>query len=606
MENYIVSARKYRPATFSTVVGQGSLTTTLKNAIQSGKLAHAYLFCGPRGVGKTTCARIFAKTINCTHRNADGEACDQCESCLSFNEQRSFNIHELDAASNNSVEDIRTLIEEVRIPPQMGKYKVFIIDEVHMLSSAAFNAFLKTLEEPPQHAIFILATTEKHKILPTILSRCQIYDFNRMSVPDTVRHLQFVAQQENISAEPEALNVIAQKADGGMRDALSIFDQVVSFTGGHLTYDKVIENLNVLDYDYYFKLVDSFLSNKVAECMLIFNDILNKGFQGDHFITGMAQHLRDLLVSRDAATVELLEVGDAVKQRYQEQAARCTPQFLYAALKVCNDCDLSYRASRNKRLLVELALIQCAQLTLPDDTPVGGLRPTKRLKPIFTDAPVVAVPKTVTPSVASAAVSVQQTATAVPVATPQVQQTVPVQSAPKPVIQPAREIKGIKIKGGKLPISITQFKQQQAVEQTPTNAQQQEALERVRLLQQEQKPVTQEALRFFWAEFMQILPREDAATAGRMEMLEPVLLDKELFEVLVDNKQVEQDMLAMKPRIEEHFRKGIGNYRLQMQVRVAKKNELVRILSPLERFHAMCDRNPSLKKLQQRLNLRLR
>ena len=285
MENYIVSARKYRPATFDTVVGQRALTTTLKNAIANQKLAHAYLFCGPRGVGKTTCARIFAKTINCLHPTADGEACNECESCRAFNEQRSYNIHELDAASNNSVEDIRSLIEQVRIPPQIGKYKVYIIDEVHMLSQAAFNAFLKTLEEPPHHAIFILATTEKHKILPTILSRCQIYDFNRISVNDTVEHLENVARKEHIEAEPEALNVIAQKADGGMRDALSIFDQVVSFTNGHITYQSVIENLNVLDYEYYFKLTDAFLENRVSDCLLTFNEVLKKGFDGNHFIT---------------------------------------------------------------------------------------------------------------------------------------------------------------------------------------------------------------------------------------------------------------------------------------------------------------------------------
>ena len=305
MENYIVSARKYRPATFESVVGQRALTTTLKNAIITGKLAHAYLFCGPRGVGKTTCARIFAKTINCLHLTSDGEACNECESCTAFNEHRSYNIHELDAASNNSVDDIRQLVEQVRIPPQIGKYKAYIIDEVHMLSASAFNAFLKTLEEPPQHAIFILATTEKHKILPTILSRCQIYDFQRIGVEDIVAHLAYVASKEGITAEPEALNVIALKADGGMRDALSIFDQAASFTGGHITYQQVIENLNVLDYEYYFRLTDVLLNNKVSDALLLFNEILNKGFDGNHFITGLAAHFRDLLVSTDAATLPL-------------------------------------------------------------------------------------------------------------------------------------------------------------------------------------------------------------------------------------------------------------------------------------------------------------
>ena len=362
MENYIVSARKYRPSTFESVVGQRALTTTLKNAIATQKLAHAYLFCGPRGVGKTTCARIFAKTINCMTPTADGEACNQCESCVAFNEQRSYNIHELDAASNNSVDDIRQLVEQVRIPPQIGKYKVYIIDEVHMLSASAFNAFLKTLEEPPRHAIFILATTEKHKILPTILSRCQIYDFNRISVEDTVNHLSYVASKEGISAEPEALNVIAMKADGGMRDALSIFDQVVSFTGGNITYKSVIDNLNVLDYEYYFRLTDCFLANKVSDALLLFNDVLNKGFDGSHFITGLSSHFRDLLVGKDPVTLPLLEVGASIRQRYQEQAQKCPLPFLYKAMKLCNECDLNYRISKNKRLLVELTLIQVAQL----------------------------------------------------------------------------------------------------------------------------------------------------------------------------------------------------------------------------------------------------
>ena len=371
MEHYIVSARKYRPATFDTVVGQKALTTTLKNAIAAGKLAHAYLFCGPRGVGKTTCARIFAKTINCLSPTPEGEACGHCESCVAFDEQRSYNIHELDAASNNSVEDIRSLIEQVHVPPQVGKYKVFIIDEVHMLSAAAFNAFLKTLEEPPAHAIFILATTEKHKILPTILSRCQIYDFNRMEVGDIVAHLRHVAAQEGVECEDAALNVIAQKADGGMRDALSIFDQVVSFTEGHITYQQTIRNLNVLDYEYYFRITDRLLAGDVSECLLIFNEILNKGFEANHFIGGLASHFRDLLVAHDEATLPLLEVADSVRQRYREQAAHCAPKFLYRALKLCNDCDLNYRASRNKRLLVELTLIEVAQLPAVDEPPSG-------------------------------------------------------------------------------------------------------------------------------------------------------------------------------------------------------------------------------------------
>lgn len=365
MDNYIVSARKYRPMTFNSVVGQRALTTTLKNAIMSGKLAHAYLFCGPRGVGKTTCARIFAKTINCLSPTPDGETCNRCESCVAFNEQRSFNIHELDAASNNSVDDIRSLIEQVRIPPQIGKYKVYIIDEVHMLSQAAFNAFLKTLEEPPHHAIFILATTEKHKILPTILSRCQIYDFSRITIKDTVEHLQYVADQEHVKAEPEALNVLAQKADGGMRDALSIFDQVVSFTGGNVTYKAVIENLNVLDYEYYFRLTDSILTNNVVEGLLILNEILSKGFDGNNVITGIASHFRDLLLCKDTKTAELFEVGASIRDRYVETAKKCTNEFLYKAIELVNESDLNYKYSRNKRLLSDLTIIRLCQLSSP-------------------------------------------------------------------------------------------------------------------------------------------------------------------------------------------------------------------------------------------------
>ncbi|MCK9342765.1 MAG: DNA polymerase III subunit gamma/tau, partial [Massilibacteroides sp.] len=367
MDNYIVSARKYRPANFESVVGQEALTTTLKRSIEKGKLAHAYLFCGPRGVGKTSCARIFAKTINCLSPNEKGEACDHCESCVAFNEQRSYNIQELDAASNNKVDDIHSLMEKVRIPPIVGRYKVFIIDEVHMLSLAAFNAFLKTLEEPPAHAIFILATTEKHKVIPTILSRCQIYDFSRISIADTMKHLLHVAEAEDISVEKEGLNIIAQKAEGSMRDALSIFDQVVSFTEGKVTYKAVIENLNVLDYDYYFKLTDLLLAGKVRESLLVLNEILLNGFDGQRVINGLASHFRDLLVAKDKETLSLLEVGENIKMRYQETAKLCNDRFLFQAIEKANQCDFNYRQSQNKRLLLELTLIQICQLTLPTE-----------------------------------------------------------------------------------------------------------------------------------------------------------------------------------------------------------------------------------------------
>jgi len=363
MENFIVSARKYRPATFETVVGQKSITATLKNAIKNNHLAHAYLFTGPRGVGKTTCARIFAKTINCKNLTPELEACNQCESCLSFNESRSYNIHELDAASNNSVEDIRNLTDQVRIPPQIGKYSIYIIDEVHMLSTAAFNAFLKTLEEPPKHAIFILATTEKHKIIPTILSRCQIFDFNRIKLDDIAHHLAWVAQSENIKTDSDALNVIAQKADGGLRDALSYFDQIVSFSGSEITYKNVIDNLNVLDYEYYFNLTEAFLQNDISKVLLIFNEILEKGFDGHHFISGLSSHFRDLLVCLDEITVQLLEVGEATRQRYKELSTKCNADFLLKSLTISNQCDIAYKASRNQRLHIELSLLQLCNVS---------------------------------------------------------------------------------------------------------------------------------------------------------------------------------------------------------------------------------------------------
>jgi DNA polymerase III subunit gamma/tau len=362
MENFIVSARKYRPETFHTVIGQPAITTTLKNAIRTSQLAHAYLFCGPRGIGKTTCARIFARTINCFNITPATEACNECESCLSFNTSRSYNIHELDGASNNSVDDIRNLIEQVRIPPQIGKYSIYIIDEVHMLSANAFNAFLKTLEEPPPHAIFILATTEKHKIIPTILSRCQIFDFNRIQIEDIASHLEFIARAENIEAERGGLDIIAQKADGAMRDALSIFDQIVSFSGGKITYRNVIDNLNVLDYDYYFKLTDALVSGNIPSALMIFNEVLNKGFDSHNFINGLSRHFRDLLVCRDEITLQLLEVGAKIREQYRNQSKECTPDFILNALDITNQCDLSFRTSRNQRLHVELCLVRLCSL----------------------------------------------------------------------------------------------------------------------------------------------------------------------------------------------------------------------------------------------------
>lgn len=625
MENYIVSARKYRPATFDTVVGQRALTTTLKNAIANQKLAHAYLFCGPRGVGKTTCARIFAKTINCLHPKEDGEACNECESCQAFNEQRSYNIHELDAASNNSVEDIRSLIEQVRIPPQIGKYKVYIIDEVHMLSQAAFNAFLKTLEEPPHHAIFILATTEKHKILPTILSRCQIYDFNRISVSDMVEHLESVVLKEHVEAEPEALNVIAQKADGGMRDALSIFDQVVSFTNGHITYKSVIDNLNVLDYEYYFRLTDCFLENKVTECMLLFNDVLKKGFDGNHFITGLSSHLRDLLVSRDPATLPLLEVGASIRERYQAQAQKCTPQFLYKAMKLCNDCDLNYRLSKNKRLLVELTLIQVAQLTAEAEEPGQGRSPKQTLSPVFNQATAQAAqPATPKPQPAAGNYAAQpagnyastlqqpnasyrpaepvQPATSAPSPQASAPGAGPMHANPLPKTSAEKKIPVMK--AGSMGISIRRSQAPQTEKAAPA-AQATAAIPQADA-NWEDYIFNEKDLNYYWREFAARLPKEEAANAGRMMNMQPQLLkDGVTFEVAVDNDIVQKYMQQLAPHIETHLRTQLHNRKIRMTVRVSAPNENIRAYSHVERFQMMSQKNPKLLKLKEALGLEL-
>ena len=617
MENYIVSARKYRPSTFESVVGQRALTTTLKNAIATQKLAHAYLFCGPRGVGKTTCARIFAKTINCMTPTADGEACNQCESCVAFNEQRSYNIHELDAASNNSVDDIRQLVEQVRIPPQIGKYKVYIIDEVHMLSASAFNAFLKTLEEPPRHAIFILATTEKHKILPTILSRCQIYDFNRISVEDTVNHLSYVASKEGISAEPEALNVIAMKADGGMRDALSIFDQVVSFTGGNITYKSVIDNLNVLDYEYYFRLTDCFLANKVSDALLLFNDVLNKGFDGSHFITGLSSHFRDLLVGKDPVTLPLLEVGASIRQRYQEQAQKCPLPFLYKAMKLCNECDLNYRISKNKRLLVELTLIQVAQLTTEGDDVSGGRSPKQTIKPVFSQ------PAAAQPSQVASASSVQQapvhsspasvTANVTPNRQPQMATTArPVSpsatnttsSAPLPgagIPSVAKEERKVPVmKMSSLGVSIKNPQRDQAA-QNATVAH----VPRVQQPEQDSN-FNERDLNYYWQEYAGQLPKEQVAIAKRMQVLRPVLLNNSTtFESVVDNEIAAKDFTALIPELQDYLRGRLKNSKVVMTVRVSAPTETVRAVGRVEKFQMMSQKNQALMQLKEEFGLEL-
>lgn len=603
MENYIVSARKYRPSTFETVVGQRALTTTLKNAIATHKLAHAYLFCGPRGVGKTTCARIFAKTINCMAPTADGEACNQCESCVAFNEQRSYNIHELDAASNNSVDDIRQLVEQVRIPPQIGKYKVYIIDEVHMLSASAFNAFLKTLEEPPRHAIFILATTEKHKILPTILSRCQIYDFSRISVEDTVNHLAYVAQKEGITAEPEALNVIAMKADGGMRDALSIFDQVVSFTGGNITYKSVIDNLNVLDYEYYFRLTDCFLQNKVSDALLLFNDVLNKGFDGSHFITGLSSHFRDLLVSKDPVTLPLLEVGASIRQRYQEQAQKCPLPFLYKAMKLCNDCDLNYRISKNKRLLVELTLIQVAQLTVEGGDDVsGGRSPKQTIKPVFTQAAAAQQPQAAPASPAQQAPVQSPASTASVSTTPAL--TTPAYSSPSgsgftSVVKEERKVPVMKMSS--LGVSIKNSQRDQVAQNTSAIH-----VPKAQTQPEEDFIFNERDLNYYWQEYAGQLPKEQVALTRRMQMLHPVLLDNSTtFEVVVDNEMAARDFTALIPELQAYLRGKLKNSKVVMTVRISAPTETVRPVGRVEKFQMMAQKNQALMQLKDEFGLEL-
>ncbi|WP_308244440.1 DNA polymerase III subunit gamma/tau [uncultured Prevotella sp.] len=587
MEEYIVSARKYRPMSFDSVVGQNALTTTLRNAVKSGKLAHAYLFCGPRGVGKTTCARIFAKAINCLNPTADGEACGQCESCRAFSEQRSYNIFELDAASNNSVENIKQIMEQTRIPPQVGRYKVFIIDEVHMLSTAAFNAFLKTLEEPPAHVIFILATTEKHKILPTILSRCQIYDFERMTVENTIAHLKHVADKEGIKYEEEALGIIAEKADGGMRDALSIFDQAASFCQGNITYQKVIEDLNELDANNYFRIVDLAMENKVSDIMLLLNSIIEKGFDGGNLINGLASHVRNVLMAKDASTLTLLEVSKQQRDKYAEQAQRCPTRFLYTALKIMNQCDLNYRQSSNKRLLVELTLIQVAQITQPEDTADGAGRSPKRLKSLFihlttarnTAAQQVATPgknlgygtnKTGTAALSvvsndTEALSQAMTAAANTITSAASLASAQTDNKPKP--------KAIKLSGLGITFQSLKRKQEAAVKQEAeiTN-------------KEENEEFTQELLELQWLSMCNRMPQKMIALASRMKNVKPHISNFPEIEIVVDNQILLDQINEIKGRIRVTLAKALHNGSVNLTLRLAEAEEISRKLTKKEVF----------------------
>ena len=639
MENYIVSARKYRPMTFDTVVGQHALTTTLKNAVKSGKLAHAYLFCGPRGVGKTTCARIFAKAINCMNPTAEGEACNECESCKAFNEQRSLNIFELDAASNNSVENIKALMEQTRIPPQVGRYKVFIIDEVHMLSSAAFNAFLKTLEEPPAHVVFILATTEKHKILPTILSRCQIYDFERMTVENTIAHLKMVAEKEGISYEESALALIAEKADGGMRDALSIFDQAASFCLGNITYDKVLEDLNELDADNYFRMVDLAMENKVSDLMLLLNSIIEKGFDGGNVVTGLASHIRNVLMSKDESTLKLLETSKEQTEKFKAQAQKCPTRFLYQALKVLNQCDVCYKQSSNKRLLVELTLIEVAQLTQPDDGVSAGRGP-KRLKILFKrlidshnqaaaqvaagEKPLVRKAKTAvaegdgaqashnatatTPSGNAvtatstaahgaaatnaamggsgmgAATATMGAASGTAEATARTAGAVgatagSIGSASGAAASPQPAAGMPRLKLGSLGMTFAGLKHK---EEEVKQAEEEEIKNKG-----EATEFTEDQLSLEWLRMCNRMPSQMTGLAQRMKNIQPTIISYPNIEILVDNKLLLDQLGAIKGRIRASLAAGLHNGSITVSLRLAKQNEIKPVLTKKQIFDKM-------------------
>jgi len=600
MDEYIVSARKYRPMSFDSVVGQQALTTTLKNAVKSGKLAHAYLFCGPRGVGKTTCARIFAKAINCEHPTADSEACNECESCKAFNEGRSYNIFELDAASNNSVENIKSLMDQTRIPPQVGRYKVFIIDEVHMLSTAAFNAFLKTLEEPPAHVIFILATTDKHKILPTILSRCQIYDFERMTVPNIINHLKRVAEKENIQYDEEALNVIAEKADGGMRDALSIFDQVASFSQGNITYQKVIEDLNVLDAENYFNIIDLALENKVSEIMVLLNSVINKGFDGGHLVNGLASHVRNVLMAKDAQTLPLLEVSEQLRNRYQLQAQKCPVNFLYTALQIMNRCDVEYRQSSNKRLLVELTLIQVAQITQKDDDIPASGRSPKRLKSLFKNLILKAQQKP-TPQVVG---SLKCDDDAARGSNDSDIVSVEVVSSPK---KPVTETSGVRPKvnvSSGLPNSVNLGSLTMSFDNLLKTDKKKKQDEEVEITNKdEHEGFTQQDLVVSWRAMCSRMPERMQALSQRMKNITPTISEYPAILVLADNNIQLNEMLAIKSRIRATLAKELRNGQIEVEIRLAKHEEIKPMLTPRESLSKLLETNHPVKKLIDTLGL---
>ena len=601
MENFIVSARKYRPSTFESVVGQQHITNTLKNAIKNNQLAQAFLFCGPRGVGKTTCARILAKTINCTNLQPNGEACGTCDSCHSFLNGNSFNVHELDAASNNSVDDIRSLIEQVRIPPQGVRYKVYIIDEVHMLSQAAFNAFLKTLEEPPHYAIFILATTEKHKILPTILSRCQIFDFNRIRVDDMAHHLASIAQKESISYEPDGLHIIAQKADGGLRDALSMFDQIVSFSGGNVTYRSVIDNLNILDYDYYFNITDSLLKEDSANTLVLFDEILTKGFDGAHFISGLSEHLRNLLVGKDTATLKLLEVSDGIKTKYLQQSQASSVSFLLSAMNIANQCDLSYKLSKNQRLQVELALLKMCYLTSAFNlaaTPLNAM-PTQ-------DGQLKKKPDTSTPlSNGSTAPKVNETSILHdPPAAYVTQKATPVTTEAAKEVKEAPVAEKARAFTPNTHTAATSVKIPSLKDWGKTPETMVEEEEDPYLKGDDKEDFTPDDFLKHWHDYAAKLKAE-----GKQNVLSvfntnaPVMLSPHVFEVVVGNKVQENLFKTERPYLLNFLRSSLKNFAIEVNARVDEQVVVKRPYTNQEKFQHMAAKNPQLAELKKRFNL---
>ncbi len=572
MENFIVSARKYRPQLFNTVVGQSHITNTLKNAIINKQLAQAYLFCGPRGVGKTTCARIFAKTINCFNINANGEACDVCDSCTSFNSGASLNVYELDAASNNSVEDIRNLVDQVRFAPQLGQYKVYIIDEVHMLSANAFNAFLKTLEEPPKHAKFILATTEKHKIIPTILSRCQVFNFNRIKTEDISSHLAFMAKEEHVSYEPEALHIIAQKADGGLRDACSIFDQMVAFTGNHLTYKQVVENLNVLDYDYYFKITDAFLVQGLPEIMITFDDILKKGFDGHNFLIGLGEHLRNLLVSKDPQTVSLLEVSDALKIRYTEQSQKVNLTFLLKALSLISKTDVNYKSAKNQRLLVEMTLMQLTFLTASPDAE----KKNDELEVSFDKK-----------SNAETTTTVSQTKV-----------TALHETEIKLATKPSVSFEQLKIKSA---FSLNETKNSQAIKLTETIITSSEEV----ISKETNKEVTIEDVKTVIASYAVSKQQSGAKQLAVTLSTAQIILTNKTITLQINNESQKENLMAIKQEFLDELRKLLQNNLITLEVETTAAEAQGKAYKPVDIFKSMAEKNPALLELKKRFDLEI-